>query len=392
MAAIPPYPLYHQTYSLYRASPLHHGDAPLLDGRALQTHARRLTEQLKGDRVRGVHVDYAAADDTARLGPLAACTWEAVGDEDAWIDGHGPAAPGGLDAARARGIHVRLEYEKHAYTALLLRDPGATGVTAAPASFTALPLLLVKMPGPVRTVFLAYLRTAFDAHVAPLQLPSSFITASADAYFGHLSARTSTQTMVDTVRQLHVQLAFAAPTTLLRHIDITIAAPDVPGFVARGKALQGGAHRPFTAALSQYVQKHLALDVSHPGVRVSSIACSSFQLRSERLKLAAPDPLADDSVSDEAGPSQDVSAAQHAVAALYASLVRQAAGSGNFLPEESGRAAREGTTSSTGSGRAGSKKRAISNAAATDANRKKAKGKSKEGTAPNANRESMAHI
>ena len=42
MSDIPPYPLYNRTYSLFRLSPLHHGDAPLLADRALRTHAKRL--------------------------------------------------------------------------------------------------------------------------------------------------------------------------------------------------------------------------------------------------------------------------------------------------------------------------------------------------------------
>lgn len=88
MNDIPPYPLYNRTYNLFRLSPLHHGDAPLLADRTLRTHAKRLKEQLKGDNVRGVQVDFASAEDTARLGPLEECTWELLGDEDAWIDRH----------------------------------------------------------------------------------------------------------------------------------------------------------------------------------------------------------------------------------------------------------------------------------------------------------------
>ncbi|KAJ4376948.1 hypothetical protein N0V86_006386 [Didymella sp. IMI 355093] len=374
MNDIPPYPLYNRTYSLYRLSPLHHGDTPLLADRILRTHAKRLREQLKGDNVRGVQVDFASADDTARLGPLEECSWDLLGDEDAWIDRHrqlhDPEASQLPSPTEPRGVEVTLEYETQSYNALLLRDPHNT---TAPDGFSSLPLLLVKMPGPVRNVFLQYLRTSFDAHVAPLRLPSTFIVGSIETYFGHLSASTSTQTIQDFVRQLSVQLAFASTTTLLKHIDITIAAADVPGFVARGRHARG---KPFTAALSSYLAKHLALDITNPKVQISRVSCNSFHLATERLKLAAPDTLADTSFSDEGGASQDASAGQLAVEEFITSLVREAAGSGRFLPDDLEASPRDGTPSSTASSRATRKKRAASSAAASNAN-KQARLKSK---------------
>lgn len=376
MADIPPYPLYNRTYNLYRLSPLHHGDAPLLGGSALSLHAKRLKEQLKGDSVRGVQVDFAAADDTARLGPLEECSWEILGDEDAWIDHYRqilePEASqiSVVTPEQARGLQVSLEYEKQSYNALLLRDPAAT---SSPDGFTSLPLLLVKMPGPVREIFLHYIRTTFDAHVAPLKLPSSFVTTSLETYFRHLSASTSTQKIQDVIRQLHVQLSFLNTAALLKHVEITIAGSDVPGLVNRGKLLRDGSSNPFTTALSIYVGKHLALDITHPKVQISRISCNSFSLGTERLKLSAPEPLQDTSFSDEGPASQDVSAGQLAVEELYTSLVREATGSGKFSSEE-GANSRATTPSSS---KAGRRKRAISNAAVAN-DKKKAKAKGKE--------------
>jgi hypothetical protein len=373
MNDIPPYPLYNRTYNLYRLSPLHHGDAPLLADRTLRTHAKRLKEQLKGDNVRGVQVDFGSAEDNAKLGPLEECSWDVVGDEDSWIDHHrqlqDPETSQMSPPTEVRGVEVSLEYEKQSYNALLLRDPNNT---TAPEGFSSLPLLLVKMPGPVREVFLQYLRTAFDAHVAPLKLPSTFITASMETYFKHLSASTSTQSIQDIVRQLNVQLAFPNTTILLKHIDITIAAADVPGFVTRGKPL---GDRPFTTALSSYLAKHLALDVSHPKVQISRISCNSFHLGTERLKLAAPDTLADTSFSDEGGASQDASAGQLAVEEFLTSLIREAAGSGKFLPEDLTTSLRDDTPSSTASTKPDRRKRAVSGAAAVNGNKKRPKSK-----------------
>jgi hypothetical protein len=380
MADIPPYPLYNRTYHLYRISPLHHGEPPLLLDRTLRTHARRLKDQLKGDNVRGVQVDFAGAEDTAKLGPLDECRWELIGDEDAWIDRHGPLVDpeasqlsAALSPQGARGLQVSLEYERQSYNALLLRDPA---VTSSPEGFTSLPLLLVKMPGPIRDIFLNYLRTTFDAHVAPLRLPSPFITSSLETYFKHLAASTSTQSIQDVIRQLQVQLTFPTTTSLLKHIDITIAGADVPGLVHRGKLLKDTHNKPFTAALSHYLKRHLALDILHPKVHISRISCNSFHLGTERLKLVAPDTLADTSFSDEGGASQDASAGQLAVHELYTSLVSEAAGNGKFLPEGLTKSLREDTPSSVASVRAGRRKRAISNAAIGNDNKKsKARGK-----------------
>jgi hypothetical protein len=395
MAEVPPYPLYNRTYHLYRISPLHHGDAPLFSEPSLRTHAKRLQEQLKGDNVRGVQVDFAASDETAKLGPLDECTWDTIGDEDAWIDRHRPSVEpeaAHLTSAQrpdqARGIQVTLEYERQSYNALLLRDPG---VTSSPTGFTSLPLLLVKMPGPIRDIFLNYLQTAFDAHLAPLKLSSSFIVSSLETYLKHLSSNTSTQSIPDVIRQLHVQLAFPTTTTLLKHLDITIAGADVPGFVGRGKPLKDGRDKPFATALSHYLSSHLALDLSHSRAHISRISCSSFHLGTERLKLSAPDPLGDISFSDQGAASQDASAGQLAVHDLYAALIREAAGSGMFLPDDLANDQRDDTPSSTASARAGQRKRAISNGAVGNGNQKKAKARGKENGKVNGG-DSMVHV
>ncbi|CCT61112.1 hypothetical protein IAQ61_000599 [Plenodomus lingam] len=382
MADIPPYPLYNKTYSLYRLSPLLHGDTPLLTERVLRSHAKQLGDQLKGDNVRGVQVDFASAEETARLGPLEDCSWDPIGDEDAWIDRYrhsiDPDASQlsvGWGPEKARGVHVSLDYEKQSYNALLLRDPG---LTASPDGFTSLPLLLVRMPGSIRDIFLNYLRTTFDAHIAPLKLPSPFITSSLETYFKHLSSPSSTQTIPDVIRSLQIQLAFPTTTNILKHIDISIASTDVPGFVSRGMSMQQSQTRPFTAALSSYLKKHLALDISHPKVQISKISCSSFHLSTERLKLVAPDTLADTSFSEEGGASQDASAGQLAVQEFYLSLVQEAAGSGIFLPEDLASGRRDDTPSSTASATVGRRKRAVSSAASPNNNQKKAKGRGKE--------------
>lgn len=45
---------------------------------------------------------------------------------------------------------------------------------------------------------------------------------------------------------------------------------------------------PFTEALARYVDKHLGLNLFHPGVRVTKIACGGFVMSEGRLKVFAP--------------------------------------------------------------------------------------------------------
>ncbi|KAJ4287737.1 hypothetical protein N0V90_012441 [Kalmusia sp. IMI 367209] len=381
MADIDPYPLYNRSYLLYRVSPLHHGDTPLLNDRSLKTHAKRLREQLKGDNVRGVEVDFAGTQDALpKLGPLEECDWDVIGDEDAWIDRQRQLVDPDasqlttvVPAEQARGIEVSLRYEKQSYNALLLRDPR---VTASPDGFTSLPLLLVKMPSAIRDIFLNYIRTGFDAHVAPLRLSSAFVTSSLETYFRHLSADNSGQSAQDVIRQLQVQLSFPNATTLLRHLEVTIAGRNVAGFPSRGRLLKDVKEMPFTAALSAYIKKHLALDISHPKVQVSRISCATFTLGTDRLKLMAPDILDTSSLEDSSMP--DASGSQLAIEEFYASLVREATGTGKFLPDDLTADRRSSTPSSTTSTRVGRRKRAVSSATAGARNTKRSKAREKE--------------
>lgn len=374
MAAAPPYPLYNRMYALYRLSPLHHGETLLLDAKTLRTHAQRLKEQLKGDNVRGVDVDFAGTEGALPdKGPLEECQWDMIGDEEAWIDLHNqPDEP--MNPEKARGIEVNLEYEKQSYNALLLRDPATT---TSPDGFTSLPLLLVKMPAPIRDVLLNYIRTAFDAHVAPLRLSPAFLTSSLETYFRHLSTSTSTQTILDVVQKLQLQLAFPHNTTLLKSIDISIAGPDVAGFVSRGKLLPNLQQKPFTSAISAYLKKHLALDLSHPKVYISRIGCHSFQLSTDRIRLGPPDIIGDISLSQD-DDAPDESASQLAMEDFYVALVREATGTGRFLPEGVTGVTRTSTPSSVRSAKVVRRKRAVSNAASQNVTPKRAKAHAKE--------------
>lgn len=117
----------------------------------------------------------------------------------------------------------------------------------------------------------------------------------------------------------------ASETSLgVKTIDITVPLPDLRRFIKAGKAhdaatrLEGDADgysplarrrlggnkdeeswtwrgsnnnnnnarpQPFTEALAAYMRHHLALDMFHPAVRVTRVACGGFVLSEGRVKL-----------------------------------------------------------------------------------------------------------
>ncbi|OCK78193.1 hypothetical protein K432DRAFT_302555 [Lepidopterella palustris CBS 459.81] len=346
MDNIPPYPLYNSTFHVYRLSPLYHGETPLLEESTLGIHSRRLRDLLKGDNLRGVQVDFPGSENPIhKSGPLEGCEWDLLGDEAAWIDLQKQTdvsesrdiAPTVL-AETARGIQIDLQYTKQTYSAFLLRNPETT---TSPPNFTSLPLLLVRMPAPVREIVLNYLSTTFDTRISPLKLRPSFLTSVVESHLTHLTHATSTQSIPDIIKMLQLQLTFPASTTLLKNIDISIAREDVAGFLARGKLLaqqrqtrstsdSSTLSGPFTTAFSHYTTTHLALPLSNPKIHISKIACGAFAIASEgKIKLFPPEPLSSDGSDDGTGIT-DLSAAERAMADLYTSLVQEASSCGNF--------------------------------------------------------------
>ena len=371
MDGVAPYPLYNSTFQAFRLSPLYTGESLLLHRDTLRSHAGRLRELLKGDNVRGIQLDSVAPDSALdAAGPLENCHWGLLGDEEAWVARQLDASyrP---DEQTARGIRIVLQYPRNMYTALLLRD-NTTAAASSLNKFTALPLLLVKMPAPIRNIVAQYLMTAFDTRVAPLKLAPAFFMAVLDAYFARLAADGSKQSIAAVVQQLQLQIAFPAATTLLKHMDITIARDDVSRFYARGQCLreasrptsssssaasgaaaaaaarrqqqqqqqqQQHAHHQqqtaFAAALAVYLRAHLALDWAHPAVQLARVSCAAFTLTADgRVKLAPPPllPEPDPARSPVYEDAEERSPAELAMVDLCAALVREAAGAARFVP------------------------------------------------------------
>ncbi|KAK8242832.1 kinetochore complex Sim4 subunit Fta1-domain-containing protein [Phyllosticta capitalensis] len=342
---VPDYPLYNSTFSAYRLSPLYHGSNPLLHGRQLRAHARRLKDLLRGDTLRGVDVHFLDVGDNR--GTLEECSWDLLGDEESWKRVHqeneGEEEPGEFDQApvvqvhEARGIHVRLQYQKATHSALILRDL-ETPSRSDLSDFTSLPLLLVRMPSGVRDIFLDFLSTTFDTRIAPLNLQSSFLSSTLETLFQDLDADPSIDSLADVLTgPLQLQLSFpnifhAGTPAPLRSIDLRIPQDDVPEFLSRGTQLVTSdasilrpkpqpthdSHAqhppaltgPFTAALSAYLSSHLALPLTHPAVHMSKLVVPPLLALSADAKVKLIQPA--------------TAGARAALAALFKSLVAYA--------------------------------------------------------------------
>lgn len=428
-----PLPFYNTTFSAHRLSPLHLGTEPLSPNR-LQLLAQRLRDTLVGDVIRGVHVGAAAADDDAgsvvgRAGALERVdiAWVGVGDVlgfnggEGGLEGllgeggggeHGQGGEGWRQLAQGlhekKALHISLRYEMASCTALmlpLLAGDGESGMEEAkmrfsvggghgrggademdwehsvdPAHFLSLPLLLVRMPPPLKAIVGEFLSTTFDCRASPMRLGTRSLVGIWEAWIKSAGLPSRGPLARDVVLSLgfYVPPPESKPAQTskeevpaeqhqplgLKSVDVIIPAAELRRFTDAGErvaatqgkqaALRTGwgwegdpkkrrklagrlyeegwewrtksqedgsppSHQPFTEALACYLKEHLALNLFHPGVRVIKIACGGFAMSESRLKLFAP--VDSKGGEDERSP---VLAHKGAVLELLGSLVSKA--------------------------------------------------------------------
>jgi hypothetical protein len=307
------YPLYNMTFSLYRLSPLYTGSSLPLNNAILHQHARRFRDILAGEVLRGVRVGLEQEDNVlARVGALQTVTWRLLPEEEAWTaedemeSGNDDTT---MSLAISRGMLVIVTYEKIAYRAVLLRarregnfDETVDSAREDDDGFQHFPLLMSKMPGPLREIFADFLATSFDSKILALRLSSTFLTDTfenylADVSFGDdgeaLDAGETSRSLRNVIKETAVYLGFdmSDGTGSLKTIDIQIAKEELPRMVARGKQIvrQGPGESPFLGALKAYIKAHLALNMADERVKVVRIACGAFVLGIEgRVKITQP--------------------------------------------------------------------------------------------------------
>lgn len=310
----PIYPLYDTAFTLHRTSPLYTGLDHPLERVDLQQLARKFRDILAGEVLRGVQVgldpDYTVLGTS---GALRSVVWGPLPYEERW-DEHNEVqvdneedTGSGLDESRGHSISIK--YEKTEYTAILFRDTTGNGnvwdttlgAGEVKDGFESFPLLLCKMPGPLRDTFVEFLATTFDARVSILQFPNNYIMKSFEQYVGYvclgedgepLSDAESSRTLKRVVGGVDVQIGFDVPGGSLKSITMKLTQQDLPRIIAMGKKLQNTpGNAPFFDAMVGYVNKHLALDLTHDRVKNTRIACNAFVLGAEgRVKFIYPGP------------------------------------------------------------------------------------------------------
>jgi Kinetochore complex Sim4 subunit Fta1 len=342
------YPLYDTTFSLYRISPLFTGSSLPLNNVALHQHAQHFRDILAGEVLRGVRVGLGPEDSVlARVGALQTVTWKLLPEEEEWVTedetefGNDDTT---ISLATNRGMLVTVTYEKMAYRAILLRDrrevnfdETVDNAKGEDDGFQNFPLLMSKMPGPLRETFADYLSTTFDARISALHLSSMYLSNTFGKYLSDISIGNDgevldvaerNRSLRNVIKETVIFLGFDLPdaSASLKTIDIQIAREDLPGMIATGKLIgkQDLGENPFLDALTVYINAHLALNLADERVKIVRIACGAYVLGGEgRVKITHP----------LSGPDED-SPQSRATRKLVTDLIRVAGG--GALSQEDG--------------------------------------------------------
>jgi hypothetical protein len=278
----PTYPLNNQTFTLHTLTPLYH-PSPLTEPGALSAHSTRLKKHLTRD---SLLPNILPDENVSKLGVLKSCIWSVLSSESSWhtqqenANGNRSRASSlDPDSETGIGLLITLSYETATYSLILLRalQPSTPPL---PAEFTPYPLLLTRLPTPLRVQVLDYLSNAFDTRIAPLRLPSSLLGNMLENYLTTLTPSRQPLRVMTVVKDLTLTFAFAkAPG--LKNLDVAVPREDVVKFLAsaNGSTPQtdvGGIG--LMRNLHAYLKTHTAMDLGHEDVRLVKVACGAFVL------------------------------------------------------------------------------------------------------------------
>ncbi|KAL4862544.1 kinetochore complex Sim4 subunit Fta1-domain-containing protein [Aspergillus spectabilis] len=322
--------LLNTSWTSHRLSPLHHSKehaSILTNLSALQTYATRLRDHLTNSfaDAQGYRADedLSTGSGLATIGTLQSCTWEPVST----LSFLNPGQELQEDQDPA-GLLITLSYETTTYKAALLAPPTAQGsqeksskprkrtrasTGGSSSNSTYLPLLLTKLPKPLRESFLAFLSANFDAYVSVLKISSAALCEVLEGYVSSLTSISSAAgssaepegLIEDVIREMHLTLAFAPPIApLLKTLNVNVPRETFGKFLRASESDSGGGKgRSVLSGLTAYLQEHLALDVRFPVpgssdgsgsslvggyVKLTRVACSGFVVTGEgRVKVVA---------------------------------------------------------------------------------------------------------
>lgn len=366
---------FNTSFSTHRVSPLHLGTNSF-DPPGLAALSQRLRDALVGDIIRGVQVAGSADGSLmSRSGILENVIINWISVQDFLADDNN------YDRSQShndtlKGLAIMIQYERASYVSILLpligdrnsRDSDFTDTKwvslAPPAPFGTgakkhtrespthsvhLPLLLMRMPAPLKVVVLEFLQVVFDTRVSTLRLGTRSLVqiweswlrqSGADCEPGKIGNKdvaitlgfalsasnidekedsTDQDTMED-IEYESVRADSSPAKTGLKTLDFFLPSKEIKRWCEFGKnfmnkkslvhwsgdnmtriALSGGkeeegwgwrqeasSEQVFTEALAAYLHENLALDLFHPLVRIIKIACGGFVLTEERLKVFQP--------------------------------------------------------------------------------------------------------
>lgn len=320
------------SWTSHRLSPLHHGlehDDLLNNPVALETYATRLRDHLTNSLADAQGWRAAEDDPTTALsaiGALQSCTWEPISSLS-FLSPQGVHEDGPQDQDREpAGLLITLSYETITYRAALLARPGVQpqsqkkarkrgrpSKSSSSSSSTYLPLLLTRLPKSLRESFTAFLSSTFDTYVSSLRISSAGLCDVLESYVASVtSSTTSSSTSVeDVIREMQLALSFAPPIApSLKALTVNIPRETLMTFLQTpnssiGSSGGAGSGSSVLSGLSEYLQKHLALELGLPlpfptsatggsgslvggYVRLTKVACAGFVATGEgRLKVVA---------------------------------------------------------------------------------------------------------
>ncbi|KAK4677616.1 hypothetical protein QC764_300350 [Podospora pseudoanserina] len=372
----PRYRFYNNTFSLHRVSPLYLGPEPDHSGGAdpppitigpaqLRLVAQRLRDVLVGDVTRGVEVGLTAADsDSASkiansmgslevvvVRPVEAAdlldvSLEKMKDQYRQDEGSQELVRS-WHALEARvkgklGLAIELVYEHSMGLAFLLPDlskssalaPGAADDETGTGRFLWLPVMLMRMPAPVRVAVTQFLEREFDCKISPTRFGTRTMVGGLERWMETLERNKKEQE-----KDLLVAVGFNTVAMMPRQmvaveggkeelnkpglatIDVIIPWSKLIPFWKRGKEMEEGemrrryeeggveykasavtlagkqgmreegwgwrseVHQPFLEALSMYTKRTIAMGLFHPAVRIVKVGCSGFTAAEGRLKI-----------------------------------------------------------------------------------------------------------
>ena len=193
----------------------------------LNRYAREFRDLLRGDVIRGVHVDISSSE-KAKSSLIRSCEWTVESDL--------------LPTESFDGVVIKVHWDDGStFIAILLADFTSSNTVSlgkrkrndAGSEFAPLPLLLTRGPQIVSQQLIEYITTRFDSRASELTIPADFLAECLQGYLERLFREGSTPRSIERGLKI-LELTFSTPDpstpkvkNALRKITLTFGSEDV---------------------------------------------------------------------------------------------------------------------------------------------------------------------